>query len=74
MCKNINQRLLVRTFAEDNPYRSNPTCDSSMFREKRRDAINAEKKAERDAKKLQQALNKEKNRAQKGKGKKKNKT
>jgi len=74
LCKNINQRLLVRTFAEDNPYRSNPTCDSSMFREKRRDAINAEKKAERDAKKLQQALNKEKNRGQKGKGKKKNKT
>lgn len=73
LCKNINQRLLVRTFAEDNPYRSNPTCNSELFREKRREAINQEKKAEREAKRLQNAQNKEKNRAEK-KNKKKNKS
>jgi hypothetical protein len=69
LCTNINKKLLVRTTPDDNPYFDNKDCDSSLFKEKRREKMNEEKKREREQKRREQALKKE---AKKNKKKNKN--
>ena len=58
LCKNINQKQLVRTTPNDNPYFDNPTCDHSLFREKQREKMNQEKKREREEARREKAAQK----------------
>ena len=58
LCKNINQKQLVRTTPNDNPYFDNPTCDHSLFREKQREKMNEEKKREREEARREKAAQK----------------
>lgn len=60
LCTNINKKLLVRTRPGDNPYFDNPHCNSDLFRVKRREKMNAEKKKERDEKRKNDAARKQK--------------
>ena len=43
VCRHLYKGL-VRTTVDDNPYDSNPNCDSELFRQKHREKINQEKK------------------------------
>jgi len=61
VCRHLYKGL-VRTTVDDNPYESNPDCDSSKFRSKHRENVNQQKKAEREQKKkLKQQKKKKKN-------------
>jgi len=69
LCKNINEKYLVRTTPDDNPYKDNPSCDAGLFKQKQRDAVNKDRKREKDEERAAKAAAKQ---AKKNK-KKKNK-
>lgn len=48
LCKNINEKFLVRTTQADNPYFDNPSCNATLFKQKQRDAVNEDRKREKD--------------------------
>lgn len=49
VCKHLYKGL-VRTTIDDNPYHSNMKCDSDKFKQKHREKVNEEKKAQREEK------------------------
>merc|ERR1719454_834735 len=69
LCKNINEKYLVRTTPDDNPYIDNPSCDADQFKQKQREAVNKDRKREKDEERAAKAAAKQ---AKKNK-KKKNK-